>query len=227
MKKVFLALAAFAGLAFSASAQTPGEDNGFGLKINFGAPVGNYGCPEKESKLGFSTEYEFSGASFGISIDNRWYVWHNDRHGVAVNAHWLDITGMAGEVEKTTKRELGSLTKTETRKNDAMAAEVGFLGVGPMYTFYIGNEMAVDGYYNIVPTYQFFSIEGNDEDDDSNFGGMGVTHNIGAAFRWKFLQAGLEFRMGEIELEGLEDDYEDWSYDAGANSFKFFVGFKF
>ena len=44
MKKSLLALATVLGFAFNASAQGgPGEDNGLGLRLNVGIPMGNYG----------------------------------------------------------------------------------------------------------------------------------------------------------------------------------------
>lgn len=229
MKKVFITLAAFMGLTLAATAQNPGQDNGLGLKISIGSVASDYGCPEGKTvtTLGIktSTEYEVSGALFGFALDNRWYVWHNDRHGIAVNAHWLDLTVIDGDIETTVKTPL---SKT-TFEQDAVAGELGFLGVGPMYTFYLGNQMALDGYYNLVPTAQYISIDNDSDDGDetTEYIGFGFTHNIGAAFRWRFLQAGFEFRIGEIELENTDDDVKDDDYDAGASSFKAFVGFKF
>ncbi|MCQ2194687.1 MAG: hypothetical protein MJZ28_07005 [Paludibacteraceae bacterium] len=223
MKKVFFAIATLLSMALGASAQNPGEDNGFGLKLQVGIPGNNYGCPENHSETGYSLKHEYSGAMFGLGLENRWYVWHNDKMGVAVHARWMDILLGGGEV--TTKTSIiGKKVSSETV--DVMNVELGLLGVGPMYTFYFGHDMAVDGYYNIVPTYMLAVYEAEKDDDDDVFmGGFGFTHNIGAAFRWKFLQAGLEYKLGEIELEDYDDNVEN--YDSKANGLKVFFGFKF
>lgn len=230
MKKAFFAIATLLSMALGASAQNPGEDNGFGLKLQVGIPGNNYGCPENHSETGYSCKYEYSGAMFGLGLENRWYVWHNDKMGVAVHARWMDILLGGGEVTAKTSI-IGEKVFSETV--DVMNVELGLLGVGPMYTFYFGHDMAVDGYYNIVPTYMLAVYEAG-TDDDIHMGGFGFTHNIGAAFRWKFLQAGLEYKLGEIELEDYDGpttssgiSSADNSYDAKANGLKVFFGFKF
>ena len=227
MKKALLALVATLGLTFNMSAQNPGEDNGFGLKLHVAIPGSEYGNEGKTSNSLYTTEREYSGLLFGIDLDNRWYVWHNDMFGVAVNAHWMDFSFGAGEIETTAKSKasLGSLSVKSSSSVDVTNMEVGLLGVGPMFTFYLGHDMAVDGYYNIVPTAMcMFEENQKDDEDDYFFWGAGLTHNVGAAFRWKFLQTGLEYRLGNMDLE--EDD-EDIEYEASANSLRVFFGFKF
>ncbi|MBO4805125.1 MAG: hypothetical protein J5554_03710, partial [Paludibacteraceae bacterium] len=161
MKKVLLALVATLGLTFNMSAQNPGEDNGFGLKLRVAIPSSEYGCNDNTSSI----TNEYSGILYGIDLDNRWYVWHNDMFGVAVNAHWMDFSFGTGEIEtKSTAKILGKdLYSGET---DVTNMEFGFLGVGPMFTFYIGHDMAVDGYYNIVPTSRFMIVDSADDKED-------------------------------------------------------------
>ena len=203
------------------SAQNPGEDNGFGLKLHVAIPGSEYGCNDNSSAV----TNEYSGTLFGIDLDNRWYVWHNDMFGVAVNAHWMDFSFGSGEIESKSKAKIlgKDLYSGET---DVTNMELGLLGVGPMFTFYIGHDMAVDGYYNIVPTSMFMMVDSADDDDDDPFyWGVGLTHDVGAAFRWKFLQAGVEYRLGKIELE--DSDIDNSEFDANANSLRLFMGFKF
>lgn len=215
MKKVFFAIATLLSMAFGASAQNPGEDNGFGIKLHVGA-LSAKGDVEYDGKAtGF--EGKVSGIDFGVDLSNRWYVWHNDKFGIAVDAHWMDFSFGSGELEIKQKL-LGS------QKYDGTAFELGLLGVGPMFTFYLGNEMAIDGYYNFIPNTMFLLPEDMDE-DDSFYWGVGYTNKVGAAFRWKFLQAGLEYSLGNIELENSEES--DESIDADTNNFRVVFGFKF
>lgn len=228
MRKVLMALVAMLGLTFNMSAQNSGEDNGFGLKLHIGIPSSDYGCPESTSTSLYSTKYTTSAAMFGLDLDNRWYVWHNNHFGVAVDAHWLDLSIGAGEYEAKTTYKISSYDLAEKKYTaDLISFEAGFLGVGPMFTYYIGHDMAVDGYYKIVPTYLFAITEDPEDEDDSLFyGGFTFTHNVGAAFRWKFLQAGLEYRLGNVEMEEFDSD-DDFEYDSKANSLRIFFGFKF
>ncbi len=226
MKKSLLALATVLGFAFNASAQGgPGEDNGLGLRLNVGIPMGNYGINQYVPFFGdMEYDYPVSGVSFGLTLDNRWYVWHNDKFGAAIQARWLDANFMTGElgvdipfVENETLAELTNI-------------EGGLLGAGPMFTWYLNDDMAIDAYYNFMPSVVYSMMKDPDAEDDdegseSNMLGFGLAHHIGAAFRYKIFQAGLEYRIGKFEIEDV--DLSSNKMDASMNSFRINLGFKF
>lgn len=68
-------------------------------------------------------------------------------------------------------------------------------------------------------------------DESYTYAGFGFTHAIGAAFRYKVLNIGLEFVMGSINSEGTySGDYGD--EDLGSqknivNNFRIMIGAKF
>ena len=222
MKKSLLALATVLGFAFNASAQGgPGEDNGLGLRLNFGFPAGTTTLSEN----GWPEYYTVDGVQFGLSLDNRWYVWHNDKVGIAVQGRWLDANFLSGELGFDVPF-FGSVGPTI----DLTEISGGILGVGPLFTWYLNDDMAIDAYYNVMPAVNYSKITMNGEYDDketeNNFWGIGVTHHVGAAFRWKVLQAGLEYRIGKIN--GMEEfDFDNLEMDASMNSFRLNLGVKF
>lgn len=251
MRKFVLSIAALLCIHFSATAQAPGEDNGMGLKLHAGIPNGSYGIPGtirvEEKGLRGSEEFELSGTQFGITLDHRWYLWHNNHNGIAINAHWLDMGSTFGEMELKRKetRPMGyEYEETGQASMDVTVLEAGFLGVGPIYTFYPGLGFSVDAYYNIVPTAMFTLYEENDLDDMS-YGGFGFTHNLGVAFRWLIFQGGVEYRFGKIEMECLTDFADDFdqyysddsrysfgyddkfTYKSNMENLRFFLGLKF
>ncbi len=204
MKKFFLALATFAGLSLNAFAQAePGNDNGFGLKLQVGIAGGSF----SKEIAGQKVEMDHSGIGYGLELDNRWYVWHNDKMGAAINARWLDFEYTPGT------------TSYKGLEEDVNSVEAGILGVGPMFTYYLGNNMAVDAYYNIVPSVS--AAIG----DDVTYLGFGLAHHAGAAFRYKVFQAGCEYRFGKFEVADVDDD--DFTMDAPLNNLRIFLGFKF
>lgn len=226
MKKTFFALATLLGLISNATAATPGEDNGLGIRLNVGFPGGDYSQKVTDyhgpKTITFDAFQPVNGVSFGLSLDNRWYVWHNNKLGAAIQARWLDANIMFGELAN-------HKPFNDTKYADLTNIEGGILGVGPMFTFYLNNDMAIDAYYNIMPTY-VYSMQTEDPDgeiftQEFKYQGFGVTHHIGAAFRWKVLQAGLEYRIGTIGMEDVDNERHEM--DASMNSFRVNLGVKF
>ena len=247
-----------------------GEDNGFGLKLSVGFPRGTYSQTTSFNLLGVqsstTSEYEQDATSFGLTLENRLYVCPQEKWGVAVHARWIDMNYAAGDMKVKSLSTSASYGETSASEDldlsgdytmDMKNAEIGFLGVGPMFTYYLGNDMAIDVFYNLVPTFMYSNLKPKeasiagfdvdltgdddiwdwdwDEDDDTssssdddsekNYIGVGITHNIGAAFRYKFLQAGVEYRLGKMEIAEVDDDADTFDYKT--NCFKIFVGFKF
>ncbi len=233
MKKALLAIAAVFGLSPNASAQKAGEDNGFGIRLNVGFQGGTSYLNADAPFFGKMSEpYNIDGTSFGLTLDNRWYVWHNDKMGAAIQARWFDVNYLNG----TLGYDLGFFDIDSDI--DIMSINGGLLGVGPMFTWYLNDDMAIDAYYNIMPAVAYSQIKSTEEKYSSVFGtydeveseenylGFGISHHIGAAFRWKVLQAGLEYRFGKIK-DMEEVDTSSLSMDQALNSFRINLGVKF
>ena len=101
--------------------------------------------------------------------------------------------------------------------------------MGPVGTFAINSDIAIDGYYNLRPT---LLISGSTA-DSYTYGslGFGATHALVATFRWKALSVGLEYVAGKVnsavaeEIDGTTNDLDDAKVIA--NNFRLVIGAKF
>lgn len=261
MKKLFLLAATL--LSMSVFAQEQGDDNGFGLKLHAGFCGEKYGSVKTDVDLGFGLDADSEAEIdenrsntplFGMSIDNRWYVANPGNFGIAIDARWLDFG-----IGKSTWEEEG----VEYGKSTNVQA--GLLMPGVIGTFYLGNDMAIDAFYNVGATVSISSYEstlqnqindamnnafgslGMDVDmdlgsEDETQWGFGVSHFLGAAFRYKVFQAGFEYNIAMLKsVDWFDDEPEeddalgamvDWVDDTVTtktrfNNFRVFLGFKF
>ncbi len=238
MKKLLLVVAAF--FAMNAFAQEQGDDNGFGLKLGVGFGGSSYGTVDYGSVIKIDGNTNSYSPAFGLSLDNRWYVANPGKFGIAIDARWLDLS-IAHFGDKTDYTEVKSnLVKFE------------MFGPGVIGTFYINDKMAADLYWNIIPS---LAVTGHDskvttpafgnnpetvvETEDTDFA-LGMSNYIGAAFRFKVFQAGVEYNIAKLKYQdwgknddNAEDALNDWAnsifgnYKQNLNNFRVFVGFKF
>ncbi|MEE3482896.1 MAG: hypothetical protein VZQ98_01075 [Bacteroidales bacterium] len=238
MKKLLLVVAAF--FAMNAFAQEQGDDNGFGLKLGVGFGGSSYGTVDYGSVIKIDGNSNSYSPAFGLSLDNRWYVANPGKFGIAIDARWLDLS-IAHFGDKTDYTEVKSnLVKFE------------MFGPGVIGTFYINDKMAADLYWNIIPS---LAVTGHDskvttpafgnnpetvvETEDTDFA-LGMSNYIGAAFRFKVFQAGVEYNIAKLKYQdwgknddNAEDALNDWAnsifgnYKQNLNNFRVFVGFKF
>lgn len=237
MKKLFLLVATL--FSMSVFAQEQGDDNGFGLKLHAGICGSSYGAQKVEVDLGpLSGDSEWKKDEnrsnkplFGASIDNRWYVANPGNFGIAIDARWLDIAVGKSKWEKEGVEYLNSTN-----------AQVGLLMPGVIGTFYLGNEMAIDAFYNVGPTVAISAVESSldnaiyDSLEDTDWG-FGLSHFLGAAFRFKVFQAGVEYNIAPLKSVTWFDDEEDDSVEDAFNNvaetktkfnnLRIFLGFKF
>lgn len=107
------------------------------------------------------------------------------------------------------------------------------LRVGPYFTYTISDEMAIDGFYQIGPTYTLDPNADTTVLGHDNSGYLGVTHNIGAAFRYKMYSLGFDLGFGSVkyldkdEYDGLSDDMVHDFYKIRTSYFRIFAGFRF
>lgn len=243
MKKLFLLAATL--LSMSVFAQEQGDDNGFGLKIHAGICGSNYGAQKAEVDLGpLSGDSEWKKDEnrsnkplFGFSMDNRWYVANPGNFGIAIDARWMDMA-----IGKSKWEKEGVEYQTATN------LQIGLLMPGVIGTFYLDNEMAIDAFYNIGPSvavsFAESSLETTNEAmkdalEDTSWG-FGFSHFIGAAFRYKVFQAGVEYNIATLKSVDWFDDSDNDANEyvenyintmtdtkTKFNNFRIFLGFKF
>lgn len=251
MKKLFLLAAAL--FSMTAFAQEQGDDNGFGLKLNVGfVSSAKFGQRiDEDTRKVIVNDYEkrTNTPMFGLAMDSRWYVANPGKFGIAVDARWLDVSfGFSKcyyeDPAKILKEDLLLLKGTTVKADLLMPGVVG--------TYYLGNDMAADVFYNIGTSLAFQNFKYADDDvqkayeDIAKFlrhdiddvdAELGISQYLGAAFRYKVLQAGFEYNFAKLKAMDWfeEDDDETWDekwYDnivthRRRNNFRIFVGFKF
>lgn len=245
MKKLLL-LVATALLGLNAFAGEQGDDNGFGIKLFAGFAGDKFGTVELETNIaGSSIKKEVEDLpglhktpSLGLALDSRWYVANPGSFGIAIDARWIDFSFAHKEWDYIfSKKNFG------TYNNNFI--KIGVTGPGVIGTYYLNDKMAVDVFYNFVPTmsiasaYQEFNSEYlenhtnvEDEEKDHTFG-FGINHYMGAAFRYKVFQVGLEYNIAKMKaMDWGKDDAESEIFDLyiqkyNLNNLRVFLGFKF
>ncbi|MCQ2225511.1 MAG: hypothetical protein MJZ14_07295 [Paludibacteraceae bacterium] len=267
MKKILVsALSLLASLCAFAGSQ--GEDNGLDLKLSAGFHGDKFGYSDVDlAKYGFlKGDYPFKNATptFGFSLDSRWYLVNPGDAGIAIDVRWVDFAFANCKSEVNLKYEKPTNISSVTLELDYTATtktqfyDLSICGVGPMGTYYFNSKNAVDLYYNIMPNIFLISMKrpeyssdsdmfmdyykeilDENSDDRTNTFAFGVSHRIGAAYRHKLFQAGVELKFGKLK-------YQDWGNDRNnekneldmmfkalsadkikAGAFRVFVGFKF
>lgn len=220
MKKnvILLTIVLVAGVTTSLFAQKDRKlTNGFSINLNVGIPSGDYGLSSDDN---LDSKYQL-GSIWGLQVGNRWYFSPKEKYGFGLMVNWVDIT--AGV--KTGTQSSFDWTRS--------VADVSFFEIGPLGTFAITKDIALDAYYNLRPTgfASVMLISGSNEDETYTYAGFGFTHAIGAAFRYKALNLGLEFVMGSVNSDGTySGSYNDEDLGSQkniANNFRIMIGAKF
>ncbi len=241
MKKILM-LAASLLLTMSTFAGSQGDDNGLGVKIfgGFGEQFGTMSLNDYKSDFGAKPR-------IGIAVDNRWYVANPGIFGIAVNARWVDFSfNKFKDIEKEVDSDILEEMGLDKFFPDYRMFSIDALNVGAIGTVYINDKVAVDLFYNVGPSFNAFVFDVIDEEvedlvkevevDDESVWSFGVCHKIGAAFRYKILQVGVEGKIGNLHIKdwGMENELlknfnkvSNLDPRKKVNSFRVFVGFKF
>ena len=182
--------------------------NGFSINAVFGFPSENfgvYGMPFKVKTL------------YGIKLGNRWYFNPNEKYGFGLMVNWFDISlGVSTDYIDNTKYAIADIV-------------ISAIELGPIGTYAISGDMAIDGYYNLKPTV-FSSAIANENEDSYAAAGIGFSHVLGAAFRYKVLNIGLEYSFGSVNVSNEEANGIHSFDNSGImkiNSFRIVLGAKF
>ena len=199
MKKNILLIAVIllVGLTTSLFAQKDRTlSNGFSVNLIIGVPSTTYGVPS-DSEI--DAQYTI-GTILGVQIGNRWYFKPKEKYGFGIMVNWVDFA-------------MGIKSGTESGNDWARATiDFSFLEVGPVVTFKLADNLALDAYYNLRPTVlssaYVFTSSGS-EDETYAYVGVGVSHAIGAAVRYKIFNFGMEYTLGAINSSGTYSGSSD------------------
>lgn len=188
---------------------------GFSVSGAIGIPFGTYGYSEAPA-----SNYQLS-SYMGVQMGHRWYFSPSKTFGVGLMINWLDISlGATGDVENNI--DWGKAV-----------FDITVLEFGPIATYAISDDIALDGYFNIRPgivSTAFVEIPTSGVQESWVYAGSGFTHTLGAAFRWKALNVGLEYVGGGINCVGTYDGNSTSTIPdkrIQLNSLRLMVGAKF
>ena len=228
MKKniILLSIILITGLTTTMFAQKNRTlSKGFSINLIVGVPSATYGLTSDKKMDGNSVGEEYKyGSVWGLQIGNRWYFSPTKNYGFGLMVNWADIS-------------FGVKTGTMNSSDWARAAiDFSFLEVGPVGTFALTDKLALDAYYNLRPTVfsnawvSSYSSSGS-ADETYTYVGVGVSHAIGAAFRYKIFNFGMEYTMGAINstgtYSGSSDNVTLDDQKNMVNSFRLKFGLKF
>lgn len=182
---------------------------GFSIKAQLGFPTANYGTIED-----VDDEFKF-GPSYGLQIGNQWYFSPKENYGFGLMVNWFDVT--------FTRKK----TDIAGAEFDRASTDYSLLEFGPVGTYALNEEMAVDGYYNLRPTIMAtaYQLEGEDAE---GYGGFGITHAFGAGFRYNVLYFGLEYVLGSVKVSQDSTDPEVFKDEKiNVNCLRILLGIKF
>jgi hypothetical protein len=221
MKKniLFLAITIFSCITVNSFAQKNRTlSNGFGINLIIGFPSGTYGVTS-DSQI--DDQYKF-GSIWGLKLGNRWYFSPKEKFGFGLMVNWIDLT---------------AVYKQGTTNSDTWQREVvdfSFLEFGPVATYAISNDIALDAYYNLRPTgfgsvLDYKSGTGTGSDETFTYIGVGISNALGAALRYKVLNVGFEYVFGSIKSDGTYSGPNDITLESQKNvinNFRIVLGVK-
>lgn len=144
---------------------------------------------------------------FAAEVGNYFRLFHTERMGLGLRATWIQLKYTTFTVDDTTT--WGNASGSPLR-------------IGPQFSYAIDENMGFDVYYQLGAQYniEWFPYDGKNE--NSSF--LGVTHEIGFAYRFMFLTAGagLKFGNGKNIDNSFSTELFDEKFPTGG--FRIFVG---
>jgi len=198
-------------------AQSEMLDNGFSIKFAFAFPQSSYGF---DGDIPIPSGLEVSNG-FGIELGNQWYLMEQESFGLALDVNWLDLQYSFSKTNDATYGDLKRIT-----------LEGSLLEFGPLATLALNDKFAIDGYYNLRPTFMVSYFYENTDDfvllNDFTF-----AHALGLGIRFNILYVGYEYTFGgfsgEIISEGEFDEVADLydRQDMSGMASKLIIGLQF
>ncbi|MGD1891278.1 MAG: hypothetical protein ACFB15_11875 [Cyclobacteriaceae bacterium] len=220
MKKLSSTLLLLLILTGVGYAQQAMLDGGFSVKFSFGFPPNQYGY---DGDLPLPNGLAVNN-TFGLEIGSLWEVVTGENVALSVDLNWFDLVYGGARINNPVDGEVLRIT-----------GELSLLEVGPAVTYAFSDLFALEGYYNLRPTFMGTAYIEDPEDSDNyvlarNFSFL---HGLGVGARLKFIYIGYEYTFGAVNGNLLgEGEFEDASELFGqqrldaANS-KLIIGFQF
>lgn len=221
MKKLVIlsVIILFFGFAKNSFAQKDRRlSNGISISLVAGFPSDVYGFTkgtqiDSENKL---------GNIWGFKIGNRWYFSPKEKYGLGLMVNWIDFSSAS-------KNWATGDTYPARGVND-----YSFLQFGPLGTYAITSNIALDAYYNLRPTVFRCEILSSTPStgDAYYYQGFGFSNAFGGALRYKLLNLGIEYVFGSIktkytEKESYSGNTHPDSQKLMTNNLRILLGVKF
>ena len=209
MKKTVVLLSAIllvgsTGISYAQKDRT--LSHGFSINLVVGIPAANYGYT-KTSNIDDDLRFHYT---LGLQIGNRWYFGSSEVFKMGLMVNWFDIT-------------TGSLKNEGLTK---VVLDASLFELGPVGSFGLSDAIGLDVYYNLRPTL-FTHLWWFPAEDPEGLLGAGLSHAVGTAFRWRALNAGLEYVIGSINCEYTESGLDVPDQKLRLNSLRVMIGAKF
>lgn len=216
-RRFFIVLGLVLSFTLQSNAQSEMLENGLSIKFSFGFPSSEYGL---SGDIPLPEELRIK-KTYGLELGSQWYLLKREQFGLGLDVNWFDaVYGRA----KMDNIFVGTV--------NFMTLEVSFLEFGPVATFALSDKIAVEGYYNLRPTY-FVGYYYENSDDYVLVTDFSFMHGLGFGVRLKFIYIGYEYTFGSADGEvnggGEFDDVGDLYFNQkmdGTNS-KLIIGFQF
>ena len=165
-------------------------DGGFFVHLTGNIPSLNYGNPQGLDNTDSEFKFGFGG---GLELGNLFKITDVSQHAFGVKAVWLSSM-------------FSSMTLDDTTSIIALQASV--LRVGPYFSLGINDNMAIDLYYTVGTSILIFANDGEGE-------ALGMTHNVGVAYRMSVLSVGMDFNFGKVKDTDCFGENSDFGSFAG------------
>ena len=221
MKKnlFFLAITIFTCVTINSFAQKNRTlSKGFSINLIAGFPSDTYGV-QSDTKIDEQSKFTSIG---GIKLGSRWYFSPKEKFGFGLMVNWIDFSGAY---------KAGTSTSDKWQR---AVVDLSFLEIGPLVTFALNNNIALDAYYNLRPTafgsaVMLSGSSGSGGDETYTYIGGGISNALGAAFRYKVLNIGFEYVFGSIKSDGIYSGPNDQTLKSQknmTNNFRILLGMK-
>jgi len=187
--------------------------------------------------------------NFGVSIQSSYYL--NPGHYTGIPGYKLGYDFEFGSIFRLAKINDGQMgislrctwlsfnySKFNWDKDVYRAIQIMPIHIGPQFSYALNDMMGVDAFYTIGYNFtdEFASIDDplQKKDVGENLTYSGISHEIGAAFRFKVFSLGLGYRFGKLRWNTWVYDGHDYSDlidssdpKASINNFRITLGFRF
>jgi len=189
MKKIILSIAIFfaiSSLAYGQNVKNRAIKKGLIINTSIGLVT---------TKAGLQIpNHNWDKLSYvNFQLGTRWYIKPQQKWGLGIQVSWFDI--LFAQSTAPVKQEFPNEYELfDTDKMNNQIFTTSFFTVGPVGTFAITPNIAIDGYYNIRPTFVMATASGIEQQP-----GFGLSHLVGFSFRVGVFSVGTDYIFGDIK----------------------------